>query len=104
MTKKNPHIGSSFESWLNEVEIGEDVTAAAIKVVIARRRVDQSKEKEAGEESDPSSRRGLAKRGPRRMNGPRRPPISGLPEIVFQASKSAEADLLWLSLRARTSG
>jgi len=34
--KKNPHIGSSFESWLEEEGIREDVTAAAIKAVIAR--------------------------------------------------------------------
>ena len=35
MAKKNPHIGSSFESWLDEAGIREDVTAAAIKAVIA---------------------------------------------------------------------
>lgn len=28
--KKNPHIGSSFESWLDEEGIRADVTAAAI--------------------------------------------------------------------------
>ena len=69
MTKKNPHIGSSFESWLDEQGIREEVTAAAIKAVIVRQRARQTKEKEAGEEPDPSSRGGLAKRGPRRMNG-----------------------------------
>ena len=36
MAKKNPHIGSSFESWLDDVGIREEVTAAAIKAVIAR--------------------------------------------------------------------
>ena len=35
MTKKNPHIGSTFESWLDEKGIREDVTAAAVKSVIA---------------------------------------------------------------------
>jgi predicted transcriptional regulator len=36
MTKTpNPHIGSSFESWLEEEGIREEVTAAAIKQVIA---------------------------------------------------------------------
>ena len=35
MTDKNPHIGSTFESWLDERGIREDVTAAAIKSVIA---------------------------------------------------------------------
>jgi hypothetical protein len=31
--KKNPHIGSSFESWLDEIGIREEVTAAAIEAV-----------------------------------------------------------------------
>lgn len=31
--KKNQHIGSSFESWLEEEGIRADVTAAAIKAV-----------------------------------------------------------------------
>ncbi|MGE3246575.1 MAG: Fis family transcriptional regulator [Beijerinckiaceae bacterium] len=33
--KKNPHIGSTFESWLDGQGIREEVTAAAIKEVIA---------------------------------------------------------------------
>jgi antitoxin HicB len=35
MTKRNPHIGSTFESWLDEKGIREEATAAAIKSVIA---------------------------------------------------------------------
>ncbi len=35
MTETNPHIGSSFESWLDEHGIREEVSAAAIKEVIA---------------------------------------------------------------------
>ena len=35
MTDGNPHIGSSFESWLDEQGLREDVTAAAAKSVIA---------------------------------------------------------------------
>lgn len=35
MARKNPHIGSSFESWLEEAGIREEVTAAAVKAVIA---------------------------------------------------------------------
>jgi predicted XRE-type DNA-binding protein len=31
----NPHLGSTFESWLDEAGIREEVTAAAIKSVIA---------------------------------------------------------------------
>jgi antitoxin HicB len=33
--KKNPHHGSTFESWLDAEGIREDVTASAIKSVIA---------------------------------------------------------------------
>jgi antitoxin HicB len=36
MAKKNPHIGSSFESWLDEKGIREEVTAAAIEAVVSR--------------------------------------------------------------------
>ena len=35
MKKKNPHIGSTFESWLDEEGIREEVTASAIKAVLA---------------------------------------------------------------------
>ena len=35
MNTKNPHIGSTFESWLDEHGIRADVTAAAVKSVIA---------------------------------------------------------------------
>ena len=36
MASKNPHLGSSFESWLDQEGIRADVTAAAIKAVVAR--------------------------------------------------------------------
>jgi predicted XRE-type DNA-binding protein len=35
MTKTNPHIGSTFETWLDEAGIREEVTAAAVKSGIA---------------------------------------------------------------------
>jgi antitoxin HicB len=35
MTNKNPHIGSTFESWLDKKGIREEVMAAAVKSVIA---------------------------------------------------------------------
>jgi predicted XRE-type DNA-binding protein len=35
-TRKNPHIGSSFESWLDAEDIRAEVTAAAVKAVISR--------------------------------------------------------------------
>jgi antitoxin HicB len=45
MAKKNPHIGSSFDSWLEEAGIREEVTAAAIKAVIARQLANEMKKK-----------------------------------------------------------
>jgi antitoxin HicB len=36
MTKDNPHIGSSFENFLEEEGILEDCTAVAVKRVLAR--------------------------------------------------------------------
>jgi antitoxin HicB len=33
---ENPHVGSTFESWLDEHGIRDEVTAAATKAVIAR--------------------------------------------------------------------
>jgi antitoxin HicB len=35
MKKKNRHMGSTFESWLDEKGIRDEVTAAAIKALIA---------------------------------------------------------------------
>ena len=43
--KKNPHIGLSFESWLDEAGIRPEVTAAAIKAVIARQLAEEMKKK-----------------------------------------------------------
>jgi antitoxin HicB len=45
MARKNPHLGSSFESWLEDVGIREEVTAAAIKAVIARQLAREMKKK-----------------------------------------------------------
>jgi 23S rRNA G2445 N2-methylase RlmL len=46
MTRQtNPHLGSSFESWLDEHGIREEVTAAAIKSVIAEQLVGAMKDK-----------------------------------------------------------
>jgi hypothetical protein len=43
--KEKPHIGSSFESWLDDTGIREDVTAAAIKALIARQLISEMKKK-----------------------------------------------------------
>jgi antitoxin HicB len=42
-TRKNPHIGSSFEGWLDEERIREEATVAAIKTVIARQLASETK-------------------------------------------------------------
>jgi hypothetical protein len=41
MARKKPHIGSSFENWLNDAGTWEDITAAAIKAVIARQLISE---------------------------------------------------------------
>ena len=43
--KKNQHIGSSFESWLDQAGIREEATSAAIKAVIARKLASEMKKK-----------------------------------------------------------
>lgn len=46
MTKKqNPNVGSTFESWLDEQGLREEVTAAAIKEVIAAQLAAEMKKK-----------------------------------------------------------
>ena len=45
MTRKNRHIGSRFESWLDEAGIRSEVTAAAIKAVIAHQLAAEMKKK-----------------------------------------------------------
>ncbi|HEY8163127.1 MAG TPA: helix-turn-helix transcriptional regulator [Methylocystis sp.] len=43
--KQNPHVGSTFESWLDEQGIRGEVTAAAIKEVIAAQIAAEMKKK-----------------------------------------------------------
>jgi predicted transcriptional regulator len=43
MTKANPRMGSSFESWLDEAGIREEVTTAAVKAVIALQLAEEMK-------------------------------------------------------------
>lgn len=45
MAKKNPHLGSSFESWLDQEGIREEVTSAAIKAVIAHQLANEMKKR-----------------------------------------------------------
>lgn len=43
--KKNPRVGSSFENWLEEEGIREEVTAAAAKAVISLKLAEEMKKK-----------------------------------------------------------
>ena len=43
--KKSPNVGSTFESWLDEQGIREEVTAVAIKEVIAEQLAEEMKMK-----------------------------------------------------------
>ena len=45
MARKNPHIGSGFESWLDEEGLRKGVTAAAVKAVIALQLAREMKKK-----------------------------------------------------------
>src|SRR3979411_382500 len=45
MARKNPHIGSSFESWLDQEGVRVEVTAGAIKSVVARQIANEMKKK-----------------------------------------------------------
>ena len=45
MARKNPHLGSRFERWLDAEGIREEVTAAAIKAVVARQLAAEMKKK-----------------------------------------------------------
>ncbi len=45
MVDKNPHVGSTFESWLDEHSLREEVTAAAIKSVISEQIASAMKER-----------------------------------------------------------
>jgi len=54
MARKNPHIGSSFESWLEDAGTREEATAAAIKAVIARQLASEMKKKRSPSSGWPS--------------------------------------------------
>ena len=43
MKKKNPHMGSTFESWLDEKGTREEVTSGAVKAVIATQIAEEMK-------------------------------------------------------------
>ena len=45
MARRVSHVGSSFESWLDQEGIREEVTAAAIKALFSRQLVNEMKKK-----------------------------------------------------------
>jgi len=45
MTRKNPRLGSTFESWLDTQGVREEVMAAAIKQIIAEQLAEEMKRK-----------------------------------------------------------
>jgi antitoxin HicB len=45
MKKRNPRLGSTFESWLDEAGIREEVTTAAVKAVLAAQLAAEMKKK-----------------------------------------------------------
>jgi predicted transcriptional regulator len=45
MKKRNPRLGSTFESWLEEEGIREEVTGAAVKAVLAAQLAAEMKKK-----------------------------------------------------------
>jgi hypothetical protein len=52
VAKKNPHIGSSFESWLDEEGIRAGVTAAAVYELTADERKTIAESRKGGFASD----------------------------------------------------
>ena len=45
MKKRNLHIGSSFESWLDEKSLREEVMSSAVKEVIAAQLAEEMKKR-----------------------------------------------------------
>ncbi|CAN5417711.1 hypothetical protein BH10PSE6_BH10PSE6_41040 [soil metagenome] len=45
MKERNPRLGSTFESWLEEEGIREEVTGAAVKAVLAAQLAAEMKKK-----------------------------------------------------------
>ena len=71
MPKKNPHLGSSFESWLDEEGIREEVVTAAVYVLSADERQAIAEARKGGFASDEEveafwKRHGIGSKRPRR--------------------------------------
>lgn len=68
--KKNPHLGSSFDSFLKEIGIYKEVRAAAIKQLIALR-IQQEMEKIHITQIEMAKRMGTSRASLRRLLDPR---------------------------------
>ena len=69
MKTKNKHIGSSFESFLEEEGIFEEVNAAAIKAVIARNLQEYMKKNDITQ-TDMAKQLGTSRSGLQRLLDP----------------------------------
>lgn len=75
MAKKNPHIGSSFESWLDEEGIRDEVITAAVYALTADERKAIAEARKGGFASDEDvkafwRRHGIGPKRPRRGKKP----------------------------------
>jgi len=68
--KKSKHIGSSFESFLEEVGILEEVNAAAVKTVIARNLKEHMKKKHLTQD-EMAKQLGTSRSGLKRLMDPK---------------------------------
>ena len=68
--KKNKHIGSSFESFLEEAGILEEVNAAAVKTVIARHLKEYMKKKHLTQD-EMAKQLGTSRSGLKRLMDPK---------------------------------
>lgn len=68
--KKNKHIGSSFENFLEETGILEEVNAAAVKTVIARNLKEYMKKKHLTQD-EMAKQLGTSRSGLKRLMDPK---------------------------------
>jgi predicted XRE-type DNA-binding protein len=68
--KKSKHIGSSFESFLEEAGILEEVNAAAVKTVIARNLKEHMKKKHLTQD-EMAKQLGTSRSGLKRLMDPK---------------------------------
>jgi antitoxin HicB len=103
VASKSPRTGSSFDSWLDEEGIREEVTAAAIKAVIARLLASEMKKKEDHQATDGATYENQPRAGRRLLdpdNGSAT--IESLQRVQDSRTRVAAAVGVGLSAPART--